>query len=567
MGALGLAGAALLGCRAGGGSTAGGAPESAKVAAAKGGVGLPMTAPVVQGKPRYGGVWTVPLLSTPVQFDSHTALGGIIWHKGVSERTLEPDPVTGAVRPHVATSWEIADKEGLTLLFKIHPKLYLHNIAPFNGRQFTAADVAWNMERIGGLYADRLKIPKSGFQRATMVQNIVKAEAVDPLTVKVTLSRPNSAFFNGLMENRVPLMPKEMDDIGFSDPLKMAGIGAYQVTEWVKDQKTAFKKNPRYAEFRPGEPYFDEFREIVVPDTAAQQAAFISGQTQYLSGETQQSIDLIRKQKPDANLYAWVDGNWDYFRPSLDFGPFKDFRVRKAMSLAIDYQAINDGYYGPGWGYQASLSPGFPEGWQPDKVKTLPGYNPSTKTADRAEAQKMMAAAGFPNGKGITIGVLFNRTSDYAVSHVTFLQGQMANVFPEMKIEQRGVDSAGFTAPLAEGKFDLVDYTNTVVPDAVLEMTSQYHSQGSRNYGHGNFPAIDTLVEKALGELNRDARTKLLEEFQQRFHDEWMLSFVLNARPARRIVAGNVGGYDKVAGFWNQYSSNAQVGRWYYVEK
>ena len=163
--------------------------------------------------------------------------------------------------------------------------------------------------------------------------------------------------------------------------------------------------------------------------------------------------------------------------------------------------------------------------------------------------------------------MLFNRTSDYAVSHVTFLQGQMANVFPEMKIEQRGVDSAGFTAPLAEGKFDLVDNTNTVVPDAVLEMTSQYHSQGSRNYGHGNFPAIDTLVEKALGELNRDARTKLLEEFQQRFHDEWMLSFVLNARPARRIVAGNVGGYDKVAGFWNQYSSNAQVGRWYYVEK
>ena len=83
------------------------------------------------------------------------------------------------------------------------------------------------MERIGGLYAERLKIPKSSFQRATMVQNIVKAEAVDPLTVKVTLSKPNSAFFNGLMENRVPLMPKEMDDIGFGDPLKMAGIGAY----------------------------------------------------------------------------------------------------------------------------------------------------------------------------------------------------------------------------------------------------------------------------------------------------------------------------------------------------
>ena len=46
------------------------------------------------------------------------------------------------------------------------------------------------------------------------------------------------------------------------------------------------QKNPRYGEFRPGEPHFDEFREIVVLDTAATQAAFISGQIQQVAGET-----------------------------------------------------------------------------------------------------------------------------------------------------------------------------------------------------------------------------------------------------------------------------------------
>ena len=120
---------------------------------------------------------------------------------------------------------------------------------------------------------------------------------------------------------------------------------------------------------------------------------------------------------------------------------------------------------------------------------------------------------------------------------------------------------------VAAGKFKLTNYTNTVVPDAVLEMTSQYHSQGSRNYGKGNFPEIDALVEKAIGELNPEARTQLLDEFQTRFMNDWMLSFVINARPVRRFVAGNIGGYDKVAGFWNQYSANVQVGRWYYVDK
>lgn len=570
VGALGLAGAALLGC--GSANNAGSAGQTAgtgNVAGATSGGGLPITAPVVQGKPRYGGVWTTSLTTTPVQFDSHTALGSIVWHKGVSERTLEPDPITGAIKPHVATSWEVADPAGTTLIFKIHPKLFVHNIAPFNGRQFTAEDLAWNFERIGGLYSERLKIPLSSFQRATMVQSITRAQAVDPLTVKVTLSKPNSAFFNGLMENRVPLMPREMDDIGFTDPLKMGGIGAYQVSEWVKDQRTAFKKNPRYGEFRSGEPYFDEFREIVVPDTAAQQSAFISKQTQSVSVDTPDTLAVVSKARPEANLYAWVDGNWDYFRPSLLFEPFKDFRVRKALSLAIDYQAMNDTFYGPGWAYTAVLSPGFAEAWKPDKVKTLPGYNPATKAQDRAEANRLMAAAGYPNGKGIDFSILYNNSGGvtYVTTFTTVLQGQLNSVFPDMKVRQGGVDAGTFPVPLAAGKFDMVGYTNTVVPDAVLEMTSQYHSQGSRNYGRGNFPAIDSLVERALAELNVQNRTKLLDEFQQRFMDEWMLSFVVNAKPVRRMLQGDIGGYEKWAGFWMQYSSNAQVGRWYYVDK
>ena len=56
-----------------------------------------------------------------------------------------------------------------------------------------------------------------------MVAKLVKAQATDPTTVKVTLSKPNSSFFNGLMDTRVPFAPKEMDDIGWADPLKMGG--------------------------------------------------------------------------------------------------------------------------------------------------------------------------------------------------------------------------------------------------------------------------------------------------------------------------------------------------------
>jgi len=370
-----------------------------------------------------------------------------------------------------------------------------------------------------------------------------------------------------VMENRTCLMPKEMDDIGYKDPMKTAGIGAFQVADWAEDQRMEFKKNPRYAEFRPGEPHFADFKQMVVPDSASTQAAFLSGQTSILQVDTPEAVETVRRARPEANLYGWVDGNWMYLRPSYDYGPFADFRVRKAISLAIDYASIADGYYGPGWGYQAALNPAYPEAWKPDKVQKLAGYNPATKKQDRADAQKLLTAAGYPNGKGIDFGILFS-SGDLQNSNVTRFQGQMTEVFPEMKVNQRRVpDSATFSPLLADGKFQMVGYTNTIVPDAVLEMISQYHSKGSRNYGHINEPAIDGLLDKALLELNKDARTRLLEEFQQRYMDEWMPSNVLAAQPKKHMLQSNIGGYDKVVGPWFQYSSNGQAGRWYYVDK
>ena len=101
----------------------------------------------------------------------------------------------------------------------------MQDVPPWSGRQWTAEEVAWNLERMAGFTADAEGIAPSAFQRSSMVQNIASAEAVDELTVKITLSAPNSAFFNGLVENRTPMMPREMVDIGFTDPNVMAGIG------------------------------------------------------------------------------------------------------------------------------------------------------------------------------------------------------------------------------------------------------------------------------------------------------------------------------------------------------
>jgi ABC-type transport system substrate-binding protein len=249
VGALGLSAAVLLGC--GGGKKPAGqvaAEKSGVVTGATSGKGLPMNAPVVQGAPKYGGTYLGGPSANNVQHDPHTQLGGSEWDS-ISEKGLNSDPVTNKLRPAVFTSWEVADPK--TLVFKVSNKLFMApaNKPPWNGRQFDATDAAWNLERIGGLYSERLKIPVANFQRASMVDKIVKAQVVDPFTVKVTLSAPNSAFFNGLWDTRVMFAPKEMDDIGWTDPLKFAGPGAWIVKEFVPNVRTAMVKNPRYGEF------------------------------------------------------------------------------------------------------------------------------------------------------------------------------------------------------------------------------------------------------------------------------------------------------------------------------
>ena len=570
VGALGLAGAALFGC--GDGSNAGGtgqvaAGKSGQVEGATSGKGLPLNAPVVQGKKKEGGVYTLSGgATTQVQFDGHTALAGNIHHV-IGEKALEPDPVTMKITPHVVQSWEVPDKGGLTLILKLHPKLFIHNKPPWNGRQFTAEDLAWNLERHRGLYAERLKIPKASFQRASMVENLIKAEAVDPLTCKVTLSKPNASFFNGLLEVRVMLMPREMDDIGYTDPMKMGNIGPYEVAEWVTDTRTVFKKNPRYAEFQPGQPHFDTFRTIGIPDTVAAQSAFISGQIATVAVGAPDLLDAIRRGRPDANLYTWVDSNWFHVRPSYDFPPFKDYRVRQAMHLAFDYKRQGDSEYGKdgGWAYMAALHPAFPEGWSSDKVQSIAGYNPDTKAADMAEAQKLMTAAGYPNGKGIGYEIVHSGSTN---NHALRWEAMMKEAFTEMKPVVKPLGGgATFANRQAKGDFNMLAYTITATTDPVIEMISQYRTGGSRNYGNFSNTDLDRIIDKTLSELNADARKQLLEEFQQKWISEWRPMYVMHANATKTMVQANVAGFHEIAGTWSAYNAQNKIRLLQYVDK
>ena len=560
VGALGLAGAALVGC----GSR--GADAPAPIAKQDAGVNLAgalgVTAPVVSGTPRRGGVYT-HAMAGKLTHDPGNGVNSGVWPM-LGELLLEGDPLTSKLSPNVVTTWEVADP--LTIVFKIKPGLKISNKAPWNGRAFDAEDVAWNFERHAGLYADRLKLPKAYFQRASLIANLVKAEVVDKSTVKVTLSKPNSAFFNSLSNPRMMTMPKEMDDVGFKDPMKFAGIGPWELAEYQNDVRVRFTRNKEFV--LRHEAWFDEVRWEGIADPNAVVAAFASKQTSAIDlGANPDAFGLLKKTRPDANVYSWPAITYKNLRPQAKYAPFRDFRVRQALHLAIDYADIGTSTWQDDWVYLHATLPVFEDAWSPVKVKTLPGYNPATKTQDRGESAKLLAAAGFLGGKGLSWEIITGSDSAANMANLTRFHGQMQTVYPAMDIRLKPLtDKAALDAVWTKGDFQMQMGGISVPPDPIVDMIQNYHSQGSRNYGSFNEPALDALLDKAIGEFNRDARKELFNEFQVKFQNEWRPDYLLHLPQNKVLIAPEIGGFDKLAGTFGT-GTNVGAARMFYVNK
>ena len=563
----GLAGAALIGCSgAPKKSVTDNAPQAAATSAAPasqpaaGRAGVP----VVQGAPKRGGSWTESIPETSPQQDMNTATNQSIWQQ-ISERALALDPWEATVQPNIVEKWESPDTT--TFILSVRKGVKVHNKPPWNGREFDAEDLAYNMNRMVGNTAAAEGLAKTAFPRADSLPGMTSAEVVDKYTVRVKLSKPSFAFLTGLAEYRNVLMPKGIVEVGFKDPNKFAGIGAFQVENWQEGVREQFTRNEAY--YKKDQPYFDKLVRQVVPDRAARLAGFISKQFTTFPSPNLQDEKTAKAARPDALTYSVPGSNWHNLRFNMKTGPFLDIRIRKAMQLSLDYGEIGDGYYGPGWAYMSAFHPNYKEAWNEDKVKTLPGYNPATKAKDREEASKLMAAAGRANGDGIAFDLMLpsgSPSSDAFRENCLRFQGQMQKVFAGMKVTLKpSQDFASFAKLQNEGTFQLVAYSIVAIPDIAQEAYSQYHSKGSRNYGRFENAEADALIEKLQSELKPEGRKDLIDQFQQKYVSEWQSMIQLYIPPSKSMLQPNIGGYDKVVGPWGNGTANERLGSYYSV--
>jgi peptide/nickel transport system substrate-binding protein len=197
-----------------------------------------------------------------------------------------------------------------------------------NGKSLTADDVIYSLQRILN--------PKEGLFGTAGLASIDpnNIQKMDNLTVRLNLKHPDSTIGDQLGQYYNGIVPK-----GYSrtNNLKWVGTGPFVTQTFQPGQQSTHKKNPNY--WRTGQPYFDSVTVTDFPDPSAQVNALLAGQIDAMTDIPFAQIE-VAKQHGGLSILEGQGGGWLPLCMAVDMAPFTDPRVRQAMRLIVDRNAM-----------------------------------------------------------------------------------------------------------------------------------------------------------------------------------------------------------------------------------
>jgi len=469
----------------------------------------PPAATATPAGPKRGGSIVWALYNEAGEYDPHTlAQQMYLWELG-GNSLLKLDRDTGKPVGDLVERWE--QKDNLTFVFYLRKGVKFHNTAPVNGREFKADDVVYSMAR--------LRSPGAKFPRRSYFDSVKSIEKVDDYAVKFTLSQPFGPLLVYMAFPFIKMVPKEVVDKynGLERPEATIGTGPFLFKEYTKDVGGTMVRNPNF--FRPGLPYLDEVRLQVITDEATRISAVRTSRVDIAQRIPASGYKSIQQTSPnvlaDTEAVPWTA----QVIMRTDLKPWSDIRVRRAINLAVDRQEIVSGAH-EGAGFITGAIPVGQVPWAgldfEKDLKNLPGYR-QPKDQDIAEARKLLADAGFPNGLDTTISM-----TDYSAilnrRPAEVLVTQLAKV--GIRAKPKVLEQAAYLNSERSGDFDLIvrGLGAVVEPDEYIWLS--LHSTGSRNYGKYKDPEIDKMLEAARSTYDIAERGKLYKEAQLRAIDQ-----------------------------------------------
>jgi peptide/nickel transport system substrate-binding protein len=394
---------------------------------------------------------------------------------------------TGTVKPGLAQSWTISP-DGKTYIFTLRSGVHFQD-----GTTFDASDVVFTYDRARG--ADSVNAQKGLFAPIDQV------EAIDPLTVKVTLKHPVGNFLFNMGWGDAVIVDPASAAANKTNPV---GTGPFRFKRWVQGDRIELEANPDYWGVKP-KLTAATFR--IIPDPAAATAALLAGDVDaYANFPAPEALEQFKADHRFEVVIGTTEGETIL---AINNGrkPFDDVRVRRAIAHAIDRKAVIDGaMFGYGTPIGSHFAPHHPA------YVDLTGVYPY----DPVAARTLLAEAGYPNGFSATIAL---PPPSYARRGGEIIAAQLAQV--GIKLEIIPVEWAQWLQQVFTAK----DYDLSIVSHTE-PMDINIYARGTDYYFNYTNPAFVDIMDKLNAAQDEAERFALMGQAQRLLAEDAVNAFL-----------------------------------------
>jgi len=457
--------------------------------------------------PKTGGVLRFAVSAEPPNYDCHANTSFAFIHpvRPHYSTLLKFDTAKyPAIKGDLAESWTVS-KDGLTYTFGLRKDVKFHD-----GSALSSEDIKATYER--------LRDPPPGVRsvRQASYADVASIETPDPLTVVFRLKKQNASMLTNFASpwDCVYSAAKLKQDPKFPERNVM-GTGPFTFVEHVAGSQWIGRKFEGY--FEKGKPYLNGYVAIFISGAPMVNALAAGEVLAEFRGQSPADRDRLVKTLGDKAVVQetpWVCSLVVTFNTKKK--PFDDQRVRKALSLAIDRWA----------GAQALqkialvrhvggvLRPGYDLAASEKELVQYPGWSKDIN-ASRAEARKLLQAAGVPN---LTFTFTNRNVAMPYVPVGVFLIDQWRQIGVNVKHEQLETRLYLAAQQRDNPTYDAaLDFNCDFMDEPNLQLQKYLsHDRSAINYAQQTDRVLDDLFDKQSGELDKKKRYAILREFEKR---------------------------------------------------
>jgi oligopeptide transport system substrate-binding protein len=454
--------------------------------------------------------------------------------RALSEGLVAPTTAgDGTPTPAAAERWDVSP-DGLTWTFHLRPGALWSN-----GEPVTADDFVSSYQRVldpatAAPKAELLYLVKnaSAYNRGELTDfATVGFFASDPHTLVVTLERPAPQLLTYAASGAwIPVNPRVVARFGrrWTLPENFVGNGPFLLFEWRPNQRITVRRNPRYHDAAAVR--LDEIQFIHYNDTDGEDRAYRDGQVDATMAVPYTKVEGYFRERR-AELHRSPLAETRYLSFNVTRAPLSDPRVRLALSLALDRARIVKDVL------RAGQEPAYrllPPGLRPagDMASDLSSNLFSTASAEaeraataassQARARALLAAAGFPGGRGFP-PLEFSGWGAGARPVMEAVQ-EMWKQELGLQVSLLVRDLGTHVAALRTARYD-IGYI-ALIPDIAdpLPALQRFTSAAPDNYPHWSDAAYDRLVAQAENTPDPSAQAAVLRAAEERLLDQLPLA-------------------------------------------